>query len=156
MKIGGVDPKTLPTEEVLVLPRGSSQIVFRAQGLPDMEEFNKLVPEPKVPGKLTPQGYEPMPNDPNYVAVLTEYNKRRLSYLVVKSLAPSDIEWDTVKIESPGTWGNWEADLKANSLSQVECNLVLRLVMEANSLDESKLKRAREFFLLGPKPALAQ
>ena len=27
MKIGGVDPKTLPTEEILVLPRGDKQIV---------------------------------------------------------------------------------------------------------------------------------
>ena len=31
MKIGGIDPTTLPTEVFLVLPRGDTEIVFRAQ-----------------------------------------------------------------------------------------------------------------------------
>lgn len=156
MKIGGIDPSTLPNEEVLVLPRGKETIVFRAQGLPDMDEFNTLMPEPKPPGRLTPTGYEANENDPGYQSVLAEYNRRRLAYLVVKSLAPSAIEWDTVKVDVPGTWANWEADLKKAGFSQVECNLVLRLVMEANSLDESKLKKAREVFLLGPVVASAK
>ena len=49
MKIGGVDPKTLPKEEVLVLPRGDQAIVFRAVGVPDYDEFDALCPEPKAP-----------------------------------------------------------------------------------------------------------
>ena len=31
MKIGGIDPTSLPTEVFLVLPRGDQQIVFRAR-----------------------------------------------------------------------------------------------------------------------------
>jgi hypothetical protein len=150
MKIGGVDPTTLPNEEVLVLPRGPHNIVFRAKGLPDMEDFNRQVPEPKAPGKLTASGIVPDLESPNYLGDMAEYNKRRLGYLVVFSLAPSNIEWDTVKLDRPGTWANWEQDLKNSNLSQVECNLVLNLVMEANSLDETKLRKARENFLRGP------
>lgn len=156
MKIGGVDPKTLPNEEFLVIPRGDKKLIFRAQGLPDMEEFNKMCPEPIVPARMTSEGYKPFTDDPNYKLDLAEYNKRRLSYLVVKSLTPSAVEWDTVKEDVPSSWSNWEQDLKDNGISQVECNLVLSLVMQANSLDESKLKKAREVFLLGLKTELAQ
>jgi hypothetical protein len=150
MKIAGIDPKTLSTEEILVLPRGESQIVFRACGLEDMEEFAKLCPEPTPPGKLTKAGFVPDPTDPGYKSVLGEYHKRRLAYIVVHSLVPSQIEWDTVELDNPSTWANWESDLKQGGLSQIECNRILGLVLGANSLDEAKLQRAREVFLQGP------
>jgi hypothetical protein len=150
MKIGGIDPKSLPAEEVLVLPRGDQRIVIRARGLENMEEFKSLSPEPAPPGKLTKDGWVPDTEDAGYKSVLTEYNKRRLAYMVVHSLEPSQIEWDTVKLENPATWINWEADLKAGGLSQVECNRILALVFEANCLDEAKLQKARSFFLQGP------
>ena len=150
MKIGGVDPRTLPTEEVLVLPRGDQRIVFRASGLEDMEPFKALCPEPKAPGKLTKDGFVPDTEDEGYKSVMEEQSKRRLAYMVVNSLAPSEIEWDTVKLDDPSTWTNWEVDMKAAGLTQVECNRVLSLVLEANCLDEVKLRKARELFLQGP------
>lgn len=150
MKIGGVDPRTLPTEEVLVLPRGDQRIVFRARGLEDMEPFKALCPEPKMPGKLTKDGYVPDAEDEGYKSIMEEQSKRRLAYMVVCSLEPSQIEWDTVKLDDPSTWANWEADLKAGGMTQVECNRVLSLVMAANCLDETKLRKAREVFLQGP------
>lgn len=151
MKIGGIDPKSLPTKVPLVLPRGDKQLVFWAQGLPDRSEFDNHVPMPTPPGKHTPQGWVDDPNEPGYQSALTAYNKRWLGYLVTRSLAPSEIEWDTVQMDVPGTWTNWEDDLKGAGLSQVECNLVLGLVWEANSLDEIKLAKAREAFLRGPQ-----
>ena len=150
MKIGGIDPKTLPTEEVLVLPRGDQAIIFRAQGLPNLEGFQKLCPEPIPPGKLTRDGFVPDLKDESYLAVLAQYTKRRMAYIMVHSLVPSQIEWDTVKLDNPSTWTNWEDDLKNGGMSQMECNRVLNLVLEANSLDEAKLKKAREVFLQGP------
>lgn len=153
MKINGVDPTTIASEDVLVLPRGSQSIVFRAKGLPDMEAFLTLCPEPVAPAKMTSEGWKPDVKNPDYVSSLTEFNRRRLSYMVVNSLAPSNIEWDTVDIATPGTWANWEPDLKKAGLTQIECNLVLQLVLEVNQLDEPKLKKAREAFLLGPQLA---
>jgi hypothetical protein len=152
MKIGGVDPKLLPTKIPLVLPRGDQQLVFWAQGLQDRTDFDNQVPMPKPPGKHTPKGWVPEVNEPGYTAAMVAYNKRWLGYLVIKSLEPSDIEWDTVKLDVPGTWTNWEDDLKNGAgLNQNECNLVLGLVWEANSLDEVKLAKARETFLRGPQ-----
>lgn len=156
MKINGVDPSTIPSRDFLILPRGNSFIRFDAEGLPDMDAFNQLCPEPVAPGKLTPEGWQTDEKNPDYVSSKLEYNRRRLAYMVVNSLAPSKIEWDTVVIDQPGTWANWEDDMKKAGISQVECNLVLKLVLEVNQLDEGKLKKAREVFQHGPQQASAQ
>lgn len=153
MRIGGIDPKTLPTEEILVLPRGDQQLVFRAIGLPNMDEFNKLCPEPQPPGKLTRDGFVPNTDDDNYKSVLASYNKRRTAYMIVKSLEPSQIEWDTVDLSNPSTWAHWDQDLRNGGLSQVEINRIVQLVFEANCLDEDKLKKAREVFQRGQQLA---
>jgi len=155
MKIGGVDPKTLTPEYTLVLPRGESVIVFKARGLKDYDEFNKLCPEPSVPRKLTKDGYVDDLKNTNYTIDRASYEKRRLAYMIVKSLEPSAIEWETVNIDVPGTWANWEVDLKNSEFSQVEMNRVVGLVLEANCLDELKLKQARDVFLRGPQPGSA-
>ncbi len=150
MKIGGIDPRTLPTEEVLVIPRGDQAIVFYATGVASMEEFRKLCPEPEAPVKWTKDGRVPDETDENYQTVMSEHLRRRLAYIVVHSLIPSKIEWETVKLDNPASWANWEDDLKTAGLSQMECNRVLTLVLEANCLDEKKLRKAREVFLQGP------
>jgi hypothetical protein len=152
MKIGGVDPKTLPKEEILVLPRGDKTIVFRAVGVPDYDEFDALCPAPKPPGRLTKDGWESNEGDKDYKAILSTHNSKRLAWMVVNSLIPSEIEWDTVVPGKPSTWMNWQKDMKSAGLSQVECNRITNLVFQANCLDEEKLKRARESFLLGQQP----
>jgi hypothetical protein len=152
MKIGGIDPKTLCNEVVLVLPRGDGKIVFRARGLTDMDEFDAICPVPKPPGKFTKDGWVPQLNDSTYQQVTAEYAKKRLGYIVTRSLESSEVEWDTVKREDPRTWPNWEQDLKNGGLTQIEANRVLALVMEANALDEAKLQKAREVFLAGQAP----
>jgi len=149
MKIGGVDPKTLCNEVLLVLPRGDVELVFRARGLKDMDKFNDLCPQPKMPTKLTREGPVSMPEDVYYKEMIDQWAKKRLGYIVVNSLEPSDIEWDTVEEDNPRTWKNWENDLRNGGLSEIECSRVLATVMEANALDEAKLRKAREVFLRG-------
>jgi hypothetical protein len=152
MKIGGIDPKTLCNEVFLVLPRGEQNIVFRAVGLKDMEEFLVMCPLPKPPGKLTKDGWVAHENDPTYQQVMLEWGKKRLGYMVSRSLAPSEIEWDTFKLDDPRSWSNWDADLRNGGLTQIEVNRVLGLVLEANALDEAKLAKARDVFLAGQAP----
>ena len=149
MKIGNVDPRTLPVEEVLILPRGDQQLVFRASGLKDMVEFDKLVPAPEPPVLLTRDGKVADVNNADYRAALVGYRRRRTSYTVINSLLPSNIEWDTVKLDDPATWNNWETDLKEAGLFDVECSRILQLVMDANCLNDAKLEKARAVFQRG-------
>jgi hypothetical protein len=153
MKIGGVTV-TAPSEEILVIPRGTQSLVFRAKALPNMEEFNTLCPAPEPPGKLTKDGWVPDPNQPGYKDIVANYTKQRLGYMVVHTLAPSNIEWTTVRPDNPKTWTRWDQELRDAGLTQVEVNRVLQLVIEANALSEDKLKEARESFLRGQAEAL--
>jgi hypothetical protein len=148
MKIGGVEVKG-PNKEILVLPRMDEDIVIEAQAVSDMSIFEELVPEPKPPGVLKKEGWVPQPNDETYLQKLADYNDRRFAFIVVKSLEPSNIEWEKVNIENPKTWTLWSDELKEAGLSDVEVNRIVVCVMQANSLDEQKLKEAREVFLLG-------
>lgn len=149
MKIGGVDPSTISPEQILVLPRGDQHIVFRGRGLLDKDEFDNLCPAPKAPVKTTKNGAEPDTEDDNYKKSMEVHNRKWLSYLVIKTLEPSDIEWDTVDLGEPSTWVKWQDELKANNFCQAECNRILQFCLEVNSLDEAKLDKARESFLQG-------
>lgn len=153
MKIGGIDPKTLSTEEILVLPRGEKNIIFRAVGVQDYDEFNKLCPEPTAPKIHKPkEGWVDNEEEPGYRDMMKTYGLRRLAWLVITSLEPSDIEWEKVSLDNPSTWTQWNEELKESGLNQVECNRVQGLVFQANCLDEDKLEQARENFLLGQQP----
>jgi hypothetical protein len=147
MKIGGVELKSC--EEVLVLPRISGDIIIRAQAVTDMSAFDALCPAPVAPGIRTKDGFKPNLKDENYIALADHYSAQRLAFMVIKSLTPSEIEWEKVKLEDPSTWLEWTKELKDGGMSDVECNRIIMCVMQANSLDEEKLKLAREVFLRG-------
>jgi len=155
MKIGGIDPTTLPSEVFLVLPRGDTEIIFRASPVQSMDEFEALCPKPNPPGKMTRDGWVPMPEDPTYQQLISEWGQKRLGYMILKSLEPSKVEWDTVNEADPRSWRNWSSDLRKGGLTDIECHRVMNLVLEANCLDEAKLKKAREVFLAGEAAKVA-
>lgn len=147
MRIGGIIVAG-PTQEVLVLPRGEQALIIRAQAI-NLDEFDALCPEPKPPGKLTKDGWIPDTTNDNYRQIIDNHNEKRIAYLVVKSLEPSQIEWDTVQIDNPRTWTNYVQDFKNAGITTIEINRIVQCVMQANSLDEAKLEQARKVFLLG-------
>jgi len=154
MKIGGLKIEgdlAKPNEDVLVLPRpNSKQIIFTARAFQTMEDFETLCPSPIAPQVFEAgKGWVPQLSNETYLQQVQEYGERQVGYIVIKSLEPSEIEWDTVKLDDPGTWGKWEKDLLNNNFSQRECNLVMKLCWDINNLDESKIEKARELFLRG-------
>ena len=80
---------------------------------------------------------------------MSESGQKRLGYMIAKSLEPSNVEWDTVNLADPSTWKNWSTDLRSGGLSDIECQRVMNLVLEANCLDEAKLEGPARLFLLG-------
>jgi len=159
MKIAGQElagELTELNEEVLVLSRKKSQIILTARAIADMEEFTSRVNEPKPPRVFRKgKGWSDHTDHPNYQEELNHYGGLKMAWLVLKSLEPSQIEWDTVNMEQPATWENWEKDLKANGFTQHECNLVLGLVVSVNQLSEAKLEKARELFVHGQEAEAA-
>lgn len=148
MKIGGREITSV-SEEVLVLPRLDDDIVIRAQGVKSMDIFDKLCPEPKAPGIRTKDGFRPDEKDTGYLTLMDNHAEMRLAFIVITSLEISDIEWNTVVKDDPGTWKSWRKDFEEAGLSAIEIGRVVTCVLRANSLDEEKLEAAREAFLLG-------
>lgn len=143
MKVNGVQI-TPPSDQVLVLERDEANIVFIARAVPDWEEFKKLCPEPTPPVVQTKNGTEPDYKDAGYKSALEEHNKRLNAWLIIRSLAPSNIEWEKVDPQDPGTWTKWQEELTESGLTQYEAGRVVQLVTEANTLSEEKIKQARD------------
>ncbi len=147
MKIGGVTVSQ--NEEILVLPRHDGDIVIKAAAVLSMDEFDAVCPQPEPPVKITKNGKEKNFDAKNFVKALEVWSERRYQYICLKSLEPSNIEWDKVDIQSPGTWAGWTTELLDAGISQTEMNRIQNCILDANALNEAKLKAAREDFLRG-------
>lgn len=152
MRIGGVTVEGV-NECVMVLPRPGDDIIIKAKAVDNWDEFTKLCSEPKPNAILTRDGKKDDLNAKDYLDQLEVYAARKMGYLVVKSLEPSNIEWLTVEMDKPSTWINYESDFLASNLTQIEINMIADLVMEANQLDDEKLKEARDSFVHGQQQA---
>ena len=150
MKVGGVTVTSC--EEILVLPRGGKgkDIPFKAIAVSISEEFDKLVTMPVPPMKLV-KGGKKLPDlaDPTFKTACKLRDDKRFAFMVLKSLEPSNIEWEQVDMAKPNTWAKWSDELTEGGLSDVEVTRVVNMVMIANSLDEAKIKEARDSFLHG-------
>ena len=150
LRIGGqvIDK---PSEEVCVLSRtNGDDINIIARAVLSMEDFDQYVPRPTA-GKAwsKDKGHHELTDTPQFKKDMETYGEKRFALMAIKSLEPSNIEWQTVELDDPNTWTNWTQDLKDAKLSEVEINRIIVCVMQANSLDENKLKEARATFLDG-------
>jgi hypothetical protein len=149
MKINGREIKG-PNRVTLVLPReGGEDIVIIAEAVIDMNGCDKYLKMPEPPVVLKPSGKEQNFSDPGFVQQLEQYNIKKMAWIMLMSLAPSNIEWDTVDMENPSTWANYNQELKDAGFSEIEINRIGNACMEANALDEAKLEAARQSFLRG-------
>ncbi len=150
MKIAGRKIKG-PNRVTLVLPREDEEdIVIITEAISDMGEFDKYLEPPQPPaatgkGGVVTYNYD----DKDYKIQMLDFNLKKMAWILLKSLAPSNIEWETVELDNPSTWLNYLEEMKASGFSSVEVNRVSQASMQANALDESKLEEARQVFLRG-------
>lgn len=149
MRIGGTK-LTEPNIEILVLPRGYDKIVFKAKAVLNMDEFEKYCPPPPLSFKVMRGGKKVEDIDnPTYKKKLLEHNKKRIGYMIIKSLeATEQLEWETISVTDPDTWGNYDQELRSSGFSDMEIMRIIQTVMRANCLDEERLEEARNSFLL--------
>lgn len=154
MKIRGREISGVNTV-TLVLPREDDEdIILIAKAIQDLDAIDEYLVAPKPPAVLGPKNTTTYNHDdPTFIAAMLEYNTKRMAWIVLQSLRDNDIEWNTVKLEDPGTWANYVDELKASGFCSIEINHIGNIVVEANALDEEKLNAAREVFLRGQAAA---
>ena len=140
-----------PKNRVIVIPRGEDQFVFQAQAVLDYSEFDAICPRPNVPTKQTfgeNAGVTQVPDDPEYLKKLDKWQTNRYYWMVLKSLEVTEgLEWSTIVSTQPETWGNIDTELQDAGFSALEVNNIMRIVLDANGLDQSRIDEATKDFL---------
>lgn len=135
-------------KDILVLLRGNEQIVFIAEAVDNVDDFNKLVPLPEAPTRIMPGGSKVSnPDDPTFKTLLREFAQKKTDFYIIQSLKSTDLEWETIDFEKPETWRNWEKELKED-FTEIEISRITNLVLSVNALDDEMLDNARRDFLV--------
>ena len=149
MKLNG---KTItgPKPEVIVIPKGSDEFVFKAIPVLSYDEFDKLCPTPLPPEKILPGGEKQLDiTDKDYNEKLTDWASKKNAWMVITSLSATEgIEWDTIEMDDPETWNNYIKELQ-QAFTDNECNLIYNLVLCACGLNQEKIDEATKRFLAG-------
>lgn len=145
-------------EEIIVIPRGEDSIILKARAILDFKEFETLCPEPEMAQKTMISGRKvDNPNDKSYKDAVEDHNKQYMAYMVIKSLeATVDLEWETVDLQNPDTWQNYEQELRDSGFTEIELGRIVTGVFTANSLNEAKIAEAKERFLAEAAQAESQ
>jgi hypothetical protein len=148
MKLRG---KTIsgPNIEYIVIPRHDGDLVFKAQAVLDMAEFEELVKLPKPGKKMLPGGKVVEDrDDAAFRSGVKDYADKRYAFIILKSLSATDgLEWDTVKLSDPDTWLGWDKEMEKAGCTFNEINLIQVGIAAANGLSQDKLDEARARFL---------
>lgn len=157
MKING-KKVTGANIEIVVIPRQSGDLVFKAQAVLDYSDFEKLHPRPLPSKKLLPGGVvSENVEDPKYRAAVAKWAESRTHYMVIKSLqATEGLEWETVKFDDPSTWGNYVKELESSGFSEAESARIINCVVNACGLNQEKIDEATNRFLAAQAQMLVE
>lgn len=153
MKING-QPINKPEDEIVVIPRRTGDLVFKARSV-DFADFIKMMPQPTPPMVIMKGGAKSHNiEDKDYKKAMEVWATQRTNWMIIKSLeATEGFEWETVKLEDPSTWGNFQKEFEDSGLTAVEINAIVSIVLDACGLNQKKIDEATKRFLAGQAPA---
>lgn len=148
LKIGGRTVSGANTG-LIVIPRNDGDIPFKFVAILDDSEYERINVEPKPPRTYVVKEarHVEKTDDPGFVAKHEAWRKTKWDWMFLKSVAPSEIEWQTIKMEDPSTWNQWKVELQEAGFSVGEVNQIEACFFETNMVTEAKLKEARDRFL---------
>lgn len=146
--VGGVKAEKAGVLEPVVFTNGRPQpLAFFVKGVDSLDEFRAIVSKPKPSqGVWTKdKGWTQDEMSPAYIDSMKAYLQMRWDWQTIKTLEPSNIEWEKVNLGNPKTWKHVHEELR-EKLSENEYIIVMEKVEEANTLNREKLEENRETF----------
>jgi len=146
-----------PSIEVVVIPRQSGDLVFKAKAVLDYSECDRLNPMPQPPKRLMAGGeVQENTEDPKYKKRVEEWAVAKFHWMVTKSLSATEgLEWETVESTKPETWKNYKQEMQEAGLSPGEIARIEMCVTDACGLNQAKIDEATKRFLAGQAQAPA-
>ncbi len=140
-----------PSIEVVVIPRQSGDLVFKAKAVLNYEDHDKLNPMPQPPKALMPGGIvQENVEDPRYKKAMNDWANRKFFWMLLMSLeATEGLEFETVKKDDPKTWENYKTEMREAGLSPGEVSRIEICVSDACGLNQAKIDEATKRFLAG-------
>lgn len=137
-----------PAPEVVVIPRGDSELVIKAKPVLDFESFEKINPVPIPPKKMFPGGVESVNvEDPTYKKKLEDWAQQKSDWMILQSLSATEgLEWENVDVSDPKTWKNFREEL-SQTFTPGEVAKIIEIVMVACGLNQDKIEEATKRFL---------
>ena len=140
-----------PSEEIVVIPRTTGDLVFKARTVlaEEYEDLKKLCPVPAPPSIMKPGGETSLEiEDEGYLKDLDEWATKKTAFMFIRSIdATDDLVWETVEAGKPETWANYRDELRAANFSEMEMVALVHAVSDANGMNETKLTEAKKRFL---------
>ena len=150
MKIHGEKLEYQDITDVVVIPKGDDNIVFTIKAVFSEEYVNKLVPDPEPP-KIQRKGmkrFEPNLEDDDYIAAVRQKGEYRVSWRILESLSATEgLTWDTIDMEKPETWTNWEGELIEAGFTQLEIDFLVTAIVRICGMSVMAMESARANFL---------
>lgn len=150
MRIGGKPVKVLGMKTV-VIPRGDDRYVFKLKPVTNYDIFDSLCPKPKPQIRQHRDGRtEELVGAPEYQKELEVWAQNRYHWSILESLsATEDLEFDSIDMQNPETWTNWQQEFRESGFSDLEVSKILDAILQACGLDSSKIDEATNDFLAG-------
>lgn len=150
MKVKG---KTIeqPAEEVIVFPRKNGNVVFTAKPVGNYDDFLKVCPEPQAKKIMKPGGaVSEDVESPEYKKELDIWAERKVHWMILKSLSATEgLEWETVDMSKPETYGNYVKELEESGITPLEVSRLFEIVQISCGLNQDKIDEATKAFLAG-------
>lgn len=144
-KIEGVPRKIIP------VIREDGNIIVIVKGIADYSPFFAICPAPEPPvvripgpGNKTRQNYD----DKNFQDEWLKWSKKKAAWAAIHCLAETEFEWETIDLNNPETFENWQTELMSAGFTDAELNRIGLAMSEVNGLNEALIDEARQSFLI--------
>jgi hypothetical protein len=137
---------------LVVIPYGDISIPFylRALTKEDYEALAKILPEPTAPIVHKADGSSfPDLKDSTYQAAVMRRNIAIYHYWFLRSIdyEKTQLKFDTVDMNDPDTWGNYESEMRAHGFTPSAIAKLREEADELNLVTDESVRKARERFL---------
>jgi hypothetical protein len=148
MKVNGKSLDSLRIVKVYLPVAGEDAVEFKFRPLRSSENFDKVCPRPKPVKQVRPGGGETLDySSPRYKAQVETWARQKTDWEFLISISATDaLEWETVDMEKPDTWGNWRPEME-KVFPESHIVRLYQGFVDAQYLTEETMEKARQLFL---------